>query len=73
LQSGLVSAAVSLVAASTAMVLVVARVVRFAKRPDPVAIVGPTGCGKSTLARLLHQLSGRPGRLAEISAGELSV
>ncbi|MGH7613219.1 MAG: sigma-54-dependent transcriptional regulator [Gemmatimonadales bacterium] len=71
MQPGLVPPAVGLVAASAAMVSVVARVARFARRPDPVAIVGPTGCGKSTLARLLHQLSGRPGRLAEISAGEL--
>ena len=71
MQSGVVPAAVGLVAASAAMVSVVARVARLAKRPDSVAIVGPTGCGKSTLARLLHELSGRPGRLAEISAGEL--
>lgn len=71
LQSGLVPPSVGLVAASAAMIAVVAHVARLARRPDPVSIVGPTGCGKSTLARLLHQLSGRPGRLAEISAGEV--
>ncbi|MGH7615429.1 MAG: sigma-54-dependent transcriptional regulator, partial [Gemmatimonadales bacterium] len=71
LQSDLVLLAGGLVAASAAMISVVARVVRFARRPDPVVIVGPTGCGKSTLAQLLHTLSGRSGRLAEISAGEL--
>lgn len=71
MESGLVPPAVSLVAASAAMVSVVARIARFARRPDPVTIVGPTGCGKTTLAQLLHQLSGRPGRLAEVSAGEL--
>ncbi|MGH7537143.1 MAG: sigma-54-dependent transcriptional regulator [Gemmatimonadales bacterium] len=69
--SGVVPTAGGLVAASAAMVPVLVRVARLARRPDPVTIVGPTGCGKSTVARLLHELSGRAGRLTEISAGEL--
>ena len=68
---GLVAASASIIASSAAMMQVLVHVVRFAKSPDPVAIVGDTGSGKSTIARLLHEQSGRPGRLADISAGEL--
>jgi|GEM_PF-2226036 len=68
---GLVAAGASIIASSAAMLQVLVHVARFAKSPDPVAIVGDTGSGKSTIARLLHEVSGRPGRLADISAGEL--
>ena len=68
---GLVAASASIIASSAAMLQVLVQVARFAKSPDPVAIVGDTGSGKSTIARLLHEVSGRPGRLADISAGEL--
>ena len=38
----------------------------------PVVLVGPVGAGKTTLARRLHERSGRPGPLICISAGELT-
>lgn len=44
----------------------------YAHSREPLVLVGPTGSGKSRLARLIHQWSGRPGALAEVSAGELS-
>jgi DNA-binding NtrC family response regulator len=69
---GLATAVATLVASSAAMVSVLTQAVRLAKSPDPVAIVGATGTGKSTIARVLHELSERSGRLAEISAGELN-
>ncbi len=68
---GAVNVVSNVVASSAAMVSVLALVARLAKSPDPVSIVGDTGTGKSTIARLLHQLSSRAGHLAEISAAEL--
>ncbi len=36
-----------------------------------VVFVGPVGAGKTTLARCLHDLSGRPGDLVAVSGGEM--
>lgn len=69
---GIVTAAATLVASSAAMLQLLSNVMRVARGPDPVTIVGETGSGKSTVARVIHEASGRPGRLAEISAGELN-
>ena len=44
----------------------------YARVRRPVVLVGPVGAGKTTLAKRLHQRSGRPGRFVPVSAGELS-
>jgi len=62
----------SLVAVSSSMLEAVRLAHRYARSPEPIAIVGPTGCGKSALARMVHAESVRAGPLAEISAGELT-
>jgi len=53
------------------MTEVLHRINQFAQARTTVVLVGETGTGKSFCARLLHQLSGRSGRLAEITAAEL--
>lgn len=62
----------TLVACSSSMAGVVRLAAAYAQSREPVVLVGPTGSGKSRLARLIHQWSGRSGSLAEVSAGELS-
>src|SRR2546426_6865599 len=59
------------IAVSVVMVDVLEKVRRYAESNTPVVLVGETGTGKSYLARLLHELSGRSGAFAEITAGEL--
>ena len=61
----------SVVALSAAMTEVLYRIHQFAQARTPVVMVGETGTGKSFFAHILHQLSGRTGRFAEITAGEI--
>jgi DNA-binding NtrC family response regulator len=61
----------SMVACSSSMIGAIRCARSFAKSGDPIVIVGPTGTGKSRLARQVHLWSGRAGRLAELSAREL--
>jgi len=69
---GAVTLLASLVACSSSMLEAVKLLRTYARSQEVVAIVGPSGSGKSHLARVLHALSDRPGQLAEVSAGELS-
>ncbi|MEZ4434983.1 MAG: sigma 54-interacting transcriptional regulator [bacterium] len=59
-----------LIGSSPAMAALRERIRRRARLPFPVLLVGETGTGKALCARALHALSGRQGRLVEVS-GEL--
>src|SRR2546426_8706601 len=59
------------IAVSVVVVDVLEKVRRYAESNTPVVLVGETGTRKSYLARLLHELSGRSGAFAEITAGGL--
>ena len=60
------------VAASPTMRKVRAQVELLAETDVPVLIVGEAGCGKETIARLMHQLSVRSGfRFAKINCAAL--
>lgn len=63
--------AASLVGSSTALRAALDLARRFASLAHPVLLVGPTGVGKSTLARLLHDWSGRSGEFVGVTGGEL--
>jgi DNA-binding NtrC family response regulator len=67
----IVAIAASVIACSTSMLEAVRLAKLYCKRQDPIVITGPTGSGKSHLARLIHEWSERPGQLVEISAPEL--
>lgn len=58
------------IATSPAMLGVLARMDTYARARTPIVLVGATGTGKTTLAELLHALSGRPGTLTTRTAGE---
>jgi DNA-binding NtrC family response regulator len=61
----------SLVGCSAALRAAIDLARRFAPLFHPVLLVGPTGVGKSTLARLLHDWSGRVGDFVGVTGGEL--
>jgi DNA-binding NtrC family response regulator len=45
---------------------------RIATTPATVLVTGESGTGKSLLARLIHERSGRTGRFVEVACGSLS-
>jgi DNA-binding NtrC family response regulator len=65
-QAGLLRRAI---VASDVMSAVLGRIRLFAPA-DTVVFEGDTGTGKSYLAEVLHQASGRPGAFVDVSAGE---
>jgi DNA-binding NtrC family response regulator len=57
---------------SEAMAACVNRLRHVAKLPFPILLLGPSGSGKSRLARQIHAESGLPGKLQECGAGDIS-
>jgi len=51
---------------------VVAQAQRFAPIPRPIVLVGPTGVGKGTLARWMHEASGRSGAFVTFPGGQVA-
>ena len=47
------------------------RVEEFGATPFPVVLLGPTGCGKTVLARQIHERSRRKGEFVECSLAEV--
>src|SRR5437763_12968387 len=61
----------TVIALSAGMTEVVHRIHQYAQARTTVVLVGETGTGKTCFARMLHQLSGRPGRFCDVTAGEI--
>ncbi len=48
-----------------------AQLSRIAKTPIPVLLLGESGTGKEVLARVTHELSGRPGSFVAVNCGAI--
>lgn len=70
-RSGPAASLPPIIGTSASIQLAQARLARFAASKLPVLLVGPTGTGKELLARHLHHLSGRRGRLVDVNCGAL--
>jgi transcriptional regulator with GAF, ATPase, and Fis domain len=51
---------------SDAIKMVQTRVARYAVEVEPIMLLGETGVGKNHFARLVHQISGRKGKLVQV-------
>lgn len=61
-----------LVGQTLAMREIFAMLSRLGDKDVPVVLMGETGTGKSTIARVLHQKSGRSGAFVTVNCGALS-
>jgi transcriptional regulator with GAF, ATPase, and Fis domain len=57
---------------SPAVVRMVDQIERIARTGLSVLLLGETGTGKDVVAHQIHELSGRPGKLASINCGAIS-
>ncbi len=64
-------AATPLVGSSAAMARVLEALVVAASAPVPVLLTGPTGTGKTTVARVLHDSSAPTGSFVELNGAQL--
>lgn len=62
MHANLVAVVAGRIACSSSMIEAVRLARLYGGSRDPVVVVGPTGSGKSRLARLIHMWSGRTGR-----------
>lgn len=54
------------------MLLTLDRARQYARLPEDILLVGPTGSGKGHLARQIHEWSGRRGDFVSVTGGQLS-
>src|SRR6185295_8634193 len=60
-----------LIGVSEAIATAKSRLERFARTELPILLMGPTGTGKEVVARHVHAMSGRRGRLVDVNCGAL--
>jgi transcriptional regulator with PAS, ATPase and Fis domain len=60
-----------LIGVSEAIATAKSRLERFARTELPILLMGPTGTGKEVVARHIHAMSSRPGRLVDVNCGAL--
>ena len=61
-----------LVTANRDMVEVLFWAARWARSPDPILILGPTGSGKEEVARFIHRCSGVKGEFVAVNLGAIN-
>jgi len=61
----------TIISTSRAMRAAVRLVERFAPTSVSILLIGPTGTGKEVLARAIHRLSRRPGKLVDVNCAAI--